>query len=355
MPTRLPNESLHQFAIRVAWEYGHFWTPDNPEGALVAQADLKKLTVKDPVVVKALISLAKMDAKRFTEVSLDTTGRAPEFSGELSPAMESFLVQGRCPVPDHAPPPGVSFHFSDPHLQKVVERMQSNVMLPAIGTGNWKGCWGIGNFHSAIVRVDQSKLPGFLQPVFLEVLRRVQSAYAGVGLLFRFATGGKDLLTGDEIGNSSNTDMSFVSSSDGWIGLAIVGQNETCSSNIWCRFLNTYRGGNSPEDITTQWTTLIKHELGHNCGRGHTNGGVMNPSLVNGLPTEWGSSDPSTNWLKGQFGGVPAPIPGGNPDPKPDDPKPIPDSFQKQLDAIRLENIVQQTTIDWLVRKVRSL
>lgn len=234
--------------------------------------------------------------------------------------------------------------------------MQADLAQPAIGVGNWKGCHGIGNFHCAIVKVNQAGLPSFLKPVFLEVLKRVQQAYAEVGLLFRFTSlEGQDLLTGENVGSQSNTNMSFVSSSDGWIGLAILGNNQGCQDTIWCKFLNTYQGGNSAEAIITQWVTLIKHELGHNCGRNHTNGGVMNPSLVNGLPTLWVPGDPSTSWLKAQFGGVPVPIPGGgggsgNPNP----PKP-PDDVQKQLDELRLKNIVQDVTIDWLVRKVRTL
>lgn len=353
MPTRRSGETLSQFAIRTAFEFGHFWNPSNPAGMMVTEADLLTLSVKDDVVVQALMSLSKMDATRFTKASLEEMRIPPDFNGEFSPAMESFVQMGRCPIPDFAPPPGVSFLYSDPDLQRVVERMQSDLILPAIGVGNWKGCWSVGDFHCAIVKVNQTGLPSFLKPVFPEVLRRVQLAYAGVGLLFRFTSpDGKDLLTGDNLGTQSNTDMSFVSSSDGWIGLAIVGQGETCSSRIWCKFLNTYTGGQSAEQITTQWVTLIKHELGHNCGRSHTNGGVMNPSIVNGLPTEWGPNDPSTQWLRNQFGGVAVPIPGGNV-PVPPDNGPV--SVQKQLNDLQLKNIVQDVTIDWLVKKVRSL
>jgi hypothetical protein len=70
----------------------------------------------------------------------------------------------------------------------------------------------------------------------------------------------------------------------------------------------------------------------------------MNPSIVNGLPTEWGPSDPSTAWLKQQFGGVPVPIPGGNPDPPPG---PVPN--QAVIDA------VQDAKIGWLIQQVNEL
>jgi hypothetical protein len=64
--------------------------------------------------------------------------------------------------------------------------------------------------------------------------------------------------------------------------------------------------------------TLIKHELGHNSGLGHSRGGVMNPSIINGLPVSW-KNDPSESQLRKWYGGEP--VPGGNPLP-PDTPQP---------------------------------
>ena len=275
----------------------------------------------DPVAVQALISLAKSDVPAHAAAVLQKHGRGPDFDGEAGPAMAAFLEVGRCPVPDFAPPKGVVFSFDDPGLQEVVEQMQDDGSAEAIGSGNWAGCHNIGNFHSAIINVDVSGLPSFLNPVFRQVIVNVQRAYAGVGLLFRFISSGRDMITGESNGDQSNTDMSFVNSSSGWIGLAIVGQNQSCGSKIWCKFLNTYRGGSDNQSIIQQWTTLIKHELGHNCGRGHTNGGVMNPrSLMVSLSIGY-QSDPSTSWLKQQFGGVPVPIPGGEDTPLPPQPQ----------------------------------
>lgn len=337
--------NMSQLAIRRAWETGHFWSPDNPEGLNVKESDLDKLSTSDPVVVAALISLSKVEARRFAKYSLEESGNVPEFDGRVTPAMEKLVVAGRCPVPDYAPPEGVQFTFEDPYLQQVVERMQG--AEKAIGSGNWKGCHGIGNFHSAIIRVNPSGLPEFLRPVWSQVLTNVRQAYAEVGLLWSFVDkNGIDLLTGKPTEGNVQIDMSFVGSSSGWIGLAIVGQNESCNSSpIWCRFLNTYRGGSSEASIVTQWTTLLKHELGHNCGRNHTSGGVMNPSLVNGLPVSWVDSDPSTSWLKQQFGGVLVPIPGGGPE----TPTPTPPISQAVVDA------VQDAKISYLLQQTSSL
>ncbi len=352
MSTRKPGETISQFAIRIAWETGHFWSPENPNGANLRQVDLTLLRPEDPIVVAAMISMAKADMSRYTRLVLEKHGRPPQFDGVIGPAIEAMVVGGRCPVPDHAPPPGVVFAFDDPDLQKVVERMQADAALPAFGSGNWKGCHNVGQFHSASIGVDKSGLPSFLAPVFLQVLKNVQLAYAGVGLLFRFiGSDSRDLLTGDAFSGNINSDMSFVNNSDGWIGLAIVGQGETCGSKIWCKFLNTYKGGSESGSIIQQWTTLIKHELGHNCGRGHTNGGVMNPSIVNGLTTEWGPTDPSTQWLKGQFGGVPVPIPGGNP-PIPPNP---PTTLEERMLALEVKNIINEVTLQWCVTEIKKL
>lgn len=354
MPGRKAGESLFQFGMRVCWETGQFW--GLPDAANITQDQVALLQPTDDIAVRALISLAKMDSTQYTIKSLNA-GHVPDFSGSFSPAMQEMVQAERCPVPDHAPPPGVVFAFDDQDMQQLVTRMQRRAVLPATGSGNWSQCHGVGNFHCASVRVDQSGLPAFLSPVFLQVLRNVQVAYAGVGLLWRFiGTTGLDLLTGEAFTGNINTDMSFVPRSDGWIGLAIVGQKEDCGSKIWCKFLSTYRGGSDNAAIVTQWTSLLKHELGHNCGRLHTNGGVMNPSIVNGLPVEWGPNDPSTGWLKGQFGGVPVPIPGSQPPgpgpgPSPDPPSSVVD----RLKALELQNLIHEVAVGYQAKQIKDL
>lgn len=362
MPQKRADESLSSFAIRCAYEFGHFWNPDNQNGLNITQADLPKLKPTDKVVVDALISLSKMDATTFTRASLDHTGKLPEFDGRLTAPMWDVLdgPNGRCPVPDFAPPLGVVFAFEDPYLQQVVTDMQARQNM-AVGSGNWKRCHNVGDAHCATVMIDDRNLPVFLQPLWKQVLTNVQLSYANVGLLFRFMDQNKvDVLTGEDLGLHVNINMSFVSSSDGWIGLAIVGTGETCGGTIWCRFLNTYKGGQNDQQIITQWTTLLKHELGHNTGRSHTNGGVMNPSIVNGLPLLWTPEDPSYNWLVGQFSGVAVQIP-GQPKP-PDDPKPPTNPgdtnltlLQKQLRDVQLKNVIQDVHLKWLTDQVSIL
>lgn len=342
MRIRRPDESFQQYVIAVLWETGRLFS--------VPQASLGTLTLRDQVVIDAMIDLMKMHASEFAEQTLNAHGRLPVFDGHVGPATVNFFtddIPKRCPVPDYAPPKDVVFQFADPALQEVALAMQQ--AEPALGIGNWKNCHNIGDAHCAIVQVDPTNLPGHVQPVFKDVLRLVQKAYADVGLLFLFVDGNKkDLLTGSTVESNVNIDMSFVRSSDGWIGLAIVGTNQTCGSRIWCRFLATYTGGSSPAQVTQQWVSLIKHELGHNCGFGHTSGGVMNPSLINGLPNEWAANDPTTPRLKQQFSGVPVPIPGGGGNPTP--PVPPVGDVQAQLNDLNLRVMLQQVQINWLIK-----
>ena len=283
MRPRKPGETLSQFAIRVAWETGHFWSPDNPEGRNIRQRDLSLLRPEDDVVVKAMMSLSKMDATAYTHAVMDIHRRTPHFDGMIGPAMGTFVQIDRCPVPDFAPPPGVVFSFDDPDLQRVVERMQAQ---PAIGSGgNWAGCNGIGDFHCAAMQVNPAGMNARVIPLWHQIMLNCRAAYAGIGLLWKYIDmDGVDLLTGEQFHGNIQTELSFVSQSSGWIGLAIVTRNEGCSSKIWLKLLSSYLGGNNDAQIINQITTLLVHEGGHNTGLPHTNGGVMNPSLVRGLP-----------------------------------------------------------------------
>lgn len=342
MPKQKQGESVSQFAIRTAWELGHFWSPSNPEGHTLSQSDLASLTVSDDVVVKALISLSKS--------SVGADGKIREFQGPTSPEMKSILEESRCPVPDHAPPPGVDFQFEDPALQEICLKMQRDV-AEAVGSGSWPQCHGVGNFHCAAIKVNSAGIGSFLKPLFNTVLKNVRDAYAKIGLLFRFISmDGVDLLTGQPFSGNINSDMSFVQTSSGYIGIAIVGQNESCSSKIWNRYLATYRGGQSDSEIVTQWSSLVRHELGHNCGLQHTSGGTMNPSIVNGLPLDWISTDPSTSKLKSLFGGVPVPIPGGDP-PVPPIP---PDDLEKRIHRLEVAVATNMAVADFKINGLEA-
>lgn len=270
---------------------GHLRFPFGVQESVPAVGDkFYPTSLQDPLVIRAVQSyqafmapaIEPLIAKHYPE----RTSASVNMDGQVGPAMLELFDAPRCEYPDH----GIAAAHA------------------AIGGGSWKSCHGIGDFHSASVRINRANLPSHLEPVFEDVLTRVQRAYDEVGLRFWFD------------GRSPvQTELSFVNSSDGWIGLAIVPNTAlSCSTSpIWLRLLSTYRGGSTAEAIAQQWTSLIKHELGHNCGLSHSSGGVMNPSIVNGLPWSW-KNDPSEGLLRSRFGGVPiptTPTPGPNPPP----------------------------------------
>lgn len=285
------------------------------------QRNLVDCRLTDPDVALSIMSYQDFESVNLDALALKHHGRAAMHDGDVGPATMELFETLRCHVPDYGLP------------------VAAAVTGEAVGGGPWKSCHGIGQFHASIVVVDETNLPAWMKPVWVEILRRTQQAYDGVGLRFVFVNSQRiDYLTGKRFEGSEQTRLSFVNSSDGWIGLAIVGpSNMTCSSSpIWLRLLATYTGGSTTEARIQQWTSLVKHELGHNCGLQHSRGGVMNPSIVNGLPVPW-DSDPSETILDRLFGGerIPAADPGPTPGPGP-----VPDGklwFKGQVEAMQGE------------------
>lgn len=344
-----------------AFNAGHFMSPGALEsGGVFRFEDVAKVDPDSEVATAALRSLSESESIVYSEATQAAHGRSPDYDGKIGPAMMAMAQVSRCSVPDIAPPPGSKFAFGDPLIQAVAEKMQRNVAR-AQGPGNWPGCHAVGNFHACAVEVQTRAAPDFLRPMLVSILGDVREAYAAIGLRFDFYDrDGRPLHSNGPLRGSVNIRFNFVDRSSGWIGLAIVGKNETCSSQIWCRYLKTYRGGRNPQSIRTQWTTLIKHELGHNCGLDHTRGGVMNPTIVNGLGTSWGNDDPSTRTLRRQFGGEAVPI---GRDPIPDD------GLKKQIERLKAQNrelradvdrleasvLAQRGVNQWLVSEIQDL
>ena len=308
--------------IRDLDELGHLrHSPDNPAGlALPPDTSLDALTFRDEAVKGALHSRALFQADIYTEAVWRHHGRLPHWDRELGPAALELLNTQRCWVPDFEP---------------VIEHGQGEA-----GVGNWKGCHDVGDFHSAAVRVDRRGIGSHLRPHFKTVLEHVQNAFSAKGMLWHFvdAETNQNLLTGAEWEANFQIDFTFVQRSSGWIGLAIVGQNQTCASRIWCRYLATY----SPRDIVNMWFVLIAHELGHNCGSGHERGGIMNATIRSGLPTGViGETDAFHRFVVREFGGRPV-----------DDRPPPPDETLEER-VKRVENFVLQLIVDQSLQEQR--
>lgn len=245
---------------------------DYPFGELKEVLD-SDLQLTQPLVEHAIASYQDFHVAALDCACLDEHSRPARCNGEIGPATRKVMAARICGCEDYG------------------AKVQ-----PVVGTGSWKECHGIGKFHSATVYVHEEDMPSFLKPKFEEIWERVVGAYDEIGLRF---TRVKSLA-------GANIDFQFVNRGAGWIGLAIVGQRQSCASQIWCRYVKTWK----PSDIVVGWTELIIHELGHNTGLQHSRGGFMNASLLIGGEPTW-AGDPSESILRRLYGGVP--IPGDDP------------------------------------------
>lgn len=284
--------------LNTLWETGNFFSPEALGIVKISKADLPNLELDDKVVEAALRSYQDIMGIELNYASMRHHNRYAVIDGHVGPATEDVMVHPRtCHVPD----------YEDPDTPEGAMR--------ALGTsGNWKRCHNIGDFHAANVNIT-NQAPAHVRPHLPEILRRVTEAYRQIGLQLYWGGVGSPIQDGK---SGYQLTMTFVNSSSGWIGLAQVASNQSCSSQMWSRYLSTYmRTSSSAESIIRQWVVLILHELGHNCGSGHTRGGIMNPSILS-LAGTW-VGDVAEAWFRTRYGGKPVPRPDtpDNPDTPP--------------------------------------
>lgn len=268
--------------------------PMDAMGAVTpAPEDFLQLDSKNPARERMVQLAQEMLWDDFTELGKQYHARAAIADGEPGPATFAALSLPRCGAPDFA-----------------AARVMGWDGAEAVASGPWKRCHNVGDFHAVSVQW-QNAPPASLaakfnaqRTVFQEAMRRCVIGYAEIGLLIHFSGPGAETATPR---NPVQIKANFVSSSAGWIGLAVIGNNGLgCSANqLWCRYLNSYGRNFSLEDRAFFWAILLMHELGHNCGLGHTRGGIMNPS-INRTAARW-IGDTAQSWMTGRFGGVKVP------------------------------------------------
>lgn len=250
---------IDQKIIKLLTDTGHMHYPfGKPSG----------VTMSPPLVGDVATAIASY--QDFASPTLDALcmkhhGKPLCCDGEPGPATHELWATPRCGCKDYGPD-----------------------VQAATGSGNWKGCHGIGDFHAAKVFIDKSDMPPFLEADLVKIWDNVVAAYDAIGLRW--------YQTLDR--SEANTVISWERGR-GWIGLAIVGQDQSCSSEIWARFDTGY----NPAKTVRMWSGLFMHELGHNAGLGHTRGGIMNSYLLDG-PASW-EDDPALPTLIRKYGGKP--------------------------------------------------
>lgn len=284
------------------WDLGHFRNPERPTG--VEEGDLAGLSLTNEAVKTAIRSYQDFMREDFDRISIEEHSRPGKADGEVGPAtMRLFAVQ-RCGCPDYGP----------------------DVEL-AVGRGSWPaGCTKeYPDNHTFVIYWDKRNMPGFLSGVIDRCIELCYAAYRDMGIVF---------ITSPD-SSRCNTVASWERGR-GWIGLAIVGQNQRCNTKIWAKYDTRYQ----PRNMVDQWARLLAHEFGHNMGLRHSRGGVMNPSISSGPFTRraW-RGDPSESILRRWFGGEPVP-PRDQPDPEPppnDDDQPPVDGlkFRGEFEAVK--------------------
>lgn len=265
-------QATDQDIIEILSQTGHLEMPFGKR-QMGDPGDLDRYSLDTPEMKKALASYqsfhsaAMEPAMAYFHPGRVSASVVPD--GEAGPATRALLAQERCMNPD----------YQDPDDENM-----------ALGSGNWKSCHQIGNFHAATVLLSDP-VPGFLQPHWDTIWKRVVEGYAEIGLALKKVDSGRP-----------NIKVEFVPPKGGWIGLAIVGRGQSCGDSIWAKFNTGYK----PANLINEWTTLFMHEFGHNCGLGHSSGGIMNPYIIRGLPNSW-KNDPSYNLMAQRFGGKPVP------------------------------------------------
>lgn len=286
-----------QHVIEWLWRYGHFRNPGKEFEATqeVSEDDLVGLAkdgLSNMLVQLAVRSYQLLDANVEDQCQF-IHQRALTADGEIGPATMATMNMPRCDVPDYA--------------------------AEATGSGSWPhpGCDPERrDVHSTRVNLNTSRCPSKVRAYLDEAVRMVEEAQAEIGLSMRHAYDGS-------LGEAEH-DVAWENISGSTIGYAYFNEPNTCRQTVKARLDVGYQ----PDVL--MFATLMLHEYGgHSCNLGHTNGGIMNPSLRRPDGELSWAGDPSYPTLRRFFGGEPIdpptePSPTPPIDP-PTEPEPDPD------------------------------
>ena len=325
-------------ALEDFWRTGHFWNPRYPETHNVKTLREARAIgrLQHPIARWATMSFQQADSS-LDMLAIDHHQRTAVADGDAGPATKELLrarldraflphLRG-CPVPDHKPPDGVLFGEDDADLAAVAESMAGFEDGPYP-----RGCLeGHEDAHAIRVDVIDSNMPRHWRDNWGWLVQKSRELWADIGVRMIYLPRG----------SRSEIDMSWRNGR-GWIGLAqALGQS--CGGR---GFLYLDPGYN-PRD---RWRllTLLQHEEGHSCNKGHTRGGIMNPTILR-TDGNW-RTDPSWPTFQLWYGGERVPIdPAGGPDPEPTPPPGGTPSGWTHAGVF----VIEEQIYEWCYRKAR--
>jgi len=268
-------------ALEHAWKYGHFRNPDYAATHEVSEKDIATLTLDDELSKQAIMSVQASDGNLPLLCDL-LHGRELSVDGDCGPATEALIALPRCAVPDFGNEYGKA------------------------GSGGWSKCDETMNFdHEVVIKFDDRQATG-KWPAYMDQVKRAAVDISGdVGLSVRYIAW--------DSGENFQSSVIFKNIPGGVIGFYYLPQGEGCRRISQGALDTSYQ-----PDVTMASLLWIHEGLGHGIGLQHTNGGIMNASLMR-TKISW-RNDPSWNAVKRLYGGEP--IFRGPPPEPPDDPTP---------------------------------
>lgn len=281
-----------------AFRFGHHWNPAYPHLAVLDEGRIRKMDGSETDARALIASYQALDANvaRLVEAF---HGRELQPDGIPGPATDTTMGLARCALPDYAPPPGASFDYGHADLNAAVRSYQEFAEAKAEqyvgGSGSWpKGCDpDRKDVHSVRVSILTAAASATQKGYIREATALVEKCEAEMGQSVRH------IFDGDP--KQAEHDVRFEYIAGGVIGYNYFPKPNTCQQVVIGRIDNSFNPG------VVTFANLLEHEYkGHGDGAEHTNGGIMNPSIITINPLSW-KGDKHESTKRRWFGGIAVP------------------------------------------------